>query len=200
MVDRDVTVVDDHIDDPDTGATETLKNGTKNSRGVAGNEHTEEVIAEDNKSIEDTEAKDVTVGEEHDQSINGILTTILERDEGSEAEKNGARKSTPHTLKTDDKNGVKADVLQKMLLDNDLRSLNDLSQNDESTAKGDLTSSDGIIIFAAATGDGLRRTEGRGGRLRRRGRREKLGPGRLHESGESDNDERESNEADTSPV
>jgi len=191
--DGSVAVVDDHVSDPDTGATETLKDGTKNSRGVAGHEHTKEVIAKDNGGIEDTEAKDVTVVEKHVESIESVLTTVLQRDERSEAEEDGANESTPHTLKTDNKNGVEADVLQKMLLNDNLGSLDDLSENDESATKSNLSSGGGTFF---AGGRGGRRHGARGGG----GGSLNVGPGRLVKSGESDNNEGESDETDTTPV
>jgi len=128
-------VVDEEVGNPDASATETLKDGTKNSRSVLSHKHTEEVIAKDDRGVEDTSAKDATVVEEHVKSLKSLLTTVLLRDVRSEAEQNGARKSTPHALKTNNQNRVKSDLLQKELLNDDLRSLDDLSENDKSATK-----------------------------------------------------------------
>jgi len=136
----DDNVVDEEVGNPDASATETLKDGTKNSRSVLSHKHTKEVIAKDDRGIEDTSAKDVAVVEEHVKSLKSLLTTDLLRDEGGEAKKDGAGDGTPEALKTDDKNGVKVDVLKKVLLNDDLGSLDDLSNNDQSATKSGLSS------------------------------------------------------------
>jgi len=175
-------VVDEQVGNPDASATETFKNGSKNSRSVLSNEHTKEVVAKDNRGVEETEAKDLAVVEEHVKSLKSLLTSIVLRDVRSEAEKNGARDGTPHTLKTDDQDGVKNDLLQKVLLNDDLGSLNDLSDNHKSAAKSNLT---GGSVFAA------------GGRVIIRA---DLGKIRAVEGSECDDDKSEGNNANTSPV
>jgi len=179
-------VVDEEVSDPDASATETLKDGTKNCRSVLSHEHTKEVIAKDNSGIKDTHTKDLTIVEEHVKSLKSLLTTDLLRDVRSEAEEDGARDSTPHTLKTDDQNGVKLDFLQKELLNDDLRSLDDLSDNDKSATKSSLSSGDRSIFIA--------------GGCRRIFRAAVSGKSRAVKSSQSNNDKSESNNANTSPV
>jgi len=88
--------------------------------------------------------------EEHVESLESLLTTDLLRDVGGEAEEDGAGEGTPEALKTDDQNGVELDVLQKVLLDDDLRSLDDLSENDERAAESNLTG--GVALAAGGRG------------------------------------------------
>jgi len=173
-------VVDEEVGDPDASATETLKDGTKNCRGVLSHEHTKQVVAKDNGGIEDTSSEDGTVVEEHVKGFESLLTTVLLRDVRSEAEKDGARDGTPETLKTDNEHGVENDLLQKILLNDDLGSLDDLGENDQSAAKGSLGGS-----VRAIAGLLLRAADGERGAV---------------QGGKSDDDEREGDDADTSPV
>jgi len=172
-------VEDEEVGNPDASATETLKDGTKNSRSVLSNEHTKEVVAKDDRGIKNTSAKDVAIVEEHVKSFKSLLTTNLLRDVGGEAKEDGAGDGTPEALKTDNKDGVKLDVLQKVLLNDDLRSLDDLSDNDERAAKSGLSL--GVSLGAG-------------------GRRVILGQIRGVKGSESDDEKRESDDANTSPV
>jgi len=83
--------------------------------------------------------------EEHVESIKSLLTSIVSRDERSEAKKNRTSKSTPHTFKTHNKNRVENDGLQKELFDNDLSCLDNLSNNDKNTTKSALKSGDLLL-------------------------------------------------------
>jgi len=174
-------VEDEEVGNPDASATETFKDSTKNSRSVASNEHTKEVITKDNSSIKNTEAKDLAVVEEHVKGIKSILTTILLGDVRSEAKEDRANDGTPHTLKTDNENRVKNDLLKEVFLNDDLRSLDNLSDNYESTAKSSL-SSGGLLI------------------RRRRSLRAILRETRSIKGSESDNDKSESDNTNTNPV
>jgi len=124
--------------------------------------------------------------EEHVKGIKSSLTSIISGDERSEAEEERANDGTPETLKTDDKNRVEDDGLQKEFFDDDLRSLDNLSDNDKSATKGDL----GSAVFLSRRGGGI--GDGRGA--------DELWSVGLHKSGKSDDNKSESDKTDTSPV
>jgi len=184
-------IEDEEVGDPDASATETFKNSSKNCRSVLSHEHTKEVIAKDNRGVEDTSAKDVTVVEEHVKSLKSLLTSIILRDVSGEAKKDGARDGTPETFKTDNKNRIKIDLLKKELLNDNLRSLDDLSENDKSATKSNLSSGVSLLFGLIAGRHRAAAVFAAAASLRKFG---------AVKGSESDNEKSESDNANTNPM
>ena len=168
-------VEDEEVDHPDTGSTDGFEDGSDDGSRDVGDEHAEEVVAEDDARVEDDRREDSRVLAEHDEGVDRVF---LERPGNvrDDDEQQRAHDASPQTLETDNEDGIDRDAFQQVLLNDDLRGLDDLCADDKHDADG----------F-------LRRARGgcaRGG----------FGVSVLHKRRERDNAQRKHDCADADPV
>lgn len=148
--------MNDNVDNPNTEGTDSFHNGSVDSRVGLGNHHTEKVVEENTENVEDNKPLKGGGLANHDEGINGIFMEHFsnKRNLGASVvdtpDNETTNETTPETLKTDNEGSSSLNVLKKIFFNDNLRSLNDLSTNDQGDSHNNLTSGSSLLITAVS--------------------------------------------------
>ena len=137
--------IDNDIDNPNTHGTDSLQNGSVHSRERLSDHHTEEVVEQNGQNVEDDQPHQSLAVSKHVEGLNGILMehshnqiTLRVRVLDNKQTKS-TNETTPHSLKTNNQGSSSLHILKKILLNDNLGSLNDLSANDQTNGHRNLS-------------------------------------------------------------
>jgi len=155
MAVRDVAdgVMYDQLDDPDAERTKAFENRADDGGGDVRDEHSRDVVREDDENVQNDEDNQNGVVPHHDESVDSVLVNAVSffarKLLDDRHEDRAHDDSAPHALEAHNEDGRGGNVVHKEVLENDLRSLNELRANDKADGHDNLALGDASLTDAS---------------------------------------------------